>query len=294
VTAALRSPPARYLGLLVGLLALVALVLDLRSQAMSGADVLRGQSWGRLLAGLGAFVVFQLLAAASLRALIGRSALRMWASSQLVKYLPVPGSAVLGMVGSGVRAGMEPRAALRITFQHSLVLAGAAAVVGAVAVRDVVAARLPGLGPLPVVAAFAAVGVGVLVGLTSARSGTSRAAVTLLLGVVAWSILGVGLWASTALGEGSALLVGSSFALAWLVGLLALPVPAGIGIREAVLVALLTPTLGPDAAIAFSLVTRLLQVASDVLLAAVVLPAGPWRRAATWKQQAAARRDRVR
>jgi uncharacterized membrane protein YbhN (UPF0104 family) len=55
-----------------------------------------------------------------------------------------------------------------------------------------------------------------------------------------------------------------AFALSWVVGFLVIPIPAGVGVREAVLVALL-PGVGAAPLLAASLALRLLTVATEVL-----------------------------
>ncbi len=59
-------------------------------------------------------------------------------------------------------------------------------------------------------------------------------------------------------------LVFCAFAIAWVVGFLALPIPAGVGVREAVLVALL-PGVGAAPLLAASLAGRLLSIGAELL-----------------------------
>jgi len=63
------------------------------------------------------------------------------------------------------------------------------------------------------------------------------------------------------------LLVAGAFALAWLCGFLALPLPAGAGVREAVFAFALGPLLGRPTAIGLALVTRFVAVLLDLGLA---------------------------
>jgi hypothetical protein len=55
-----------------------------------------------------------------------------------------------------------------------------------------------------------------------------------------------------------------AFAFSWAVGFLAIPIPAGVGVREAVLVALL-PGVGTAPLLAASLALRLLTIATELL-----------------------------
>lgn len=70
-----------------------------------------------------------------------------------------------------------------------------------------------------------------------------------------------------ALSARDALLVAGAFALAWLCGFLALPLPAGAGVREAVFAFALGPMLGRPTAIGLALVTRFVAVLLDLGLA---------------------------
>lgn len=58
------------------------------------------------------------------------------------------------------------------------------------------------------------------------------------------------------------------YALAWVVGFLAIAAPAGIGAREAVLVAVLGPVVGVSAALSVALVSRVALTVADLGLAA--------------------------
>jgi uncharacterized membrane protein YbhN (UPF0104 family) len=57
-----------------------------------------------------------------------------------------------------------------------------------------------------------------------------------------------------------------AYAVAWLVGLLILFVPQGLGVREGVFVLLGTPLLTPQIAVALSVALRLLTVVSDLIM----------------------------
>lgn len=66
-------------------------------------------------------------------------------------------------------------------------------------------------------------------------------------------------------------LAAGGYALAWTVGFLVLVVPAGVGIREAVLGAVLTTQLGTGAVVLVVLLSRVLLTGADLLLGAVGL-----------------------
>jgi glycosyltransferase 2 family protein len=62
-----------------------------------------------------------------------------------------------------------------------------------------------------------------------------------------------------------------AFALAWAVGVLVLPAPAGVGPRELVLFVALSPVIGPTAATSIAVVTRVVHTLGDLALAGVHL-----------------------
>lgn len=62
---------------------------------------------------------------------------------------------------------------------------------------------------------------------------------------------------------------GGAFALAYALGVAVVVAPAGVGVRELTLIALLTPVTGLAAAGVIALMTRLLHTGSDLLLALV-------------------------
>lgn len=61
----------------------------------------------------------------------------------------------------------------------------------------------------------------------------------------------------------------AAFALAWLIGFIAIPVPAGVGIREAVLVACLTDLSSGSQVIAASVAYRAVSIVGEALLCVV-------------------------
>jgi uncharacterized membrane protein YbhN (UPF0104 family) len=100
--------------------------------------------------------------------------------------------------------------------------------------------------------------------------GLGRAAAWNLAG---WFFLGVQVWILAADVAGlrgvSLLLALGGYALAFTAGMLLVVLPSGIGARELILIATLSQMLPHGAAIAVTLVTRVLTTASDLLLGAV-------------------------
>jgi hypothetical protein len=114
------------------------------------------------------------------------------------------------------------------------------------------------------------------------RLQTRAAALSFVAGVVFWALVGI---------HASAILhplgvptsryvyVAGCFALAWVAGVAAVPVPAGVGVREAVLVLSLGSLVGRPAAVTLALVSRLVQVAVDLGVAGLLASLGVFARA---------------
>ncbi len=234
-------------------------------------------SWRRVLAGLGS-------------PLPHLAAGRVYFLSQLGKYVPgsiwpvvaqaelsraygVPRSraaaaavaqllvgVVTGAVVAGVALSTTSSGALRTYWWLALVaVAGAAALVPPVFDRVLAATlRLLRRGP-------------------AAPLGARALAATAGWELVMWAAFGAHLWL-LALGIGTRhpglpLLATGAYALAWLVGLLVVVLPAGAGAREAALVLALAPALGRVDALALALVSRAVMLAADGLSAAAAVAA---------------------
>lgn len=74
------------------------------------------------------------------------------------------------------------------------------------------------------------------------------------------------------------LAITAAYAIAGAAGIVAVFVPSGLGVREAVFVALATPTLGVEGAIVVSIVARVLATIADGLLAVVWAALTGWAR----------------
>ncbi len=247
-----------------------------------------------VLAALAVWATYALLIEAWRRVLSGWGqslgylpAVRIWCVSNLGRYLPGKVWGVAGLAVLAQRAGVSGWAA-----------AGSALAMQALAVgtgASVVAVFAPGvLSPLKlVVAGVLAVGaVWALIsrdlGSRAARlvrpdvefrpltPGTALAAAAITL--VSWLAYGVAFWllARGLLGD-AALALSSAigvFAAGYIVGFLALFAPGGVGVRELVFVALLTPELGSGGAVALSVASRLLLTVTESGAALVAVALG--------------------
>ena len=96
--------------------------------------------------------------------------------------------------------------------------------------------------------------------------------------LVAWVLFGVHAVAIVqpmGIGLGDALFVGTSFVFAWVCGIVAIPFPAGLGVREAVLILTVGQLTDRPTAVALALVSRLIQILIDLGVAGALGALGP-------------------
>jgi hypothetical protein len=271
--ASMRSPAARLVGFAVGLLALGFLVIRFVRMSPAEVTLIQQQSLPKLLIAMSAYCTFQVATVLLLRPIVGGPAGSIWAAAQIVKYLPVPGSAMFGMVGRAVQEGHSARRALEFMTRHTLLMVGGGIAVGGVSIGVAGQRMVAGTG-VALGIACTVFGLAVAVVAAGRALAWSRRVLLALVAAGSWLLLGVTMWATVGSGLGDVVLVTSAFAAAWVAGLLVLPVPAGLGVREAALVFLLAPELGQEGAIAFALITRVLHVLSDAVVALGVLGLG--------------------
>ncbi|MFQ6047568.1 MAG: lysylphosphatidylglycerol synthase domain-containing protein [Gemmatimonadales bacterium] len=253
------------------------------------------QAWPIILSALTVWTTYALLIEAWRRLLLAwrqrlgyRPAVRVWCLSNLGRYVPgkiwsVAGLAVLAE-RSGVKGWMAVAAA--VVMQALIVGTGAA----------IVAATVPGAASaltLAIGIALAAATIAVLafepLGYAFVRLvrpgseyhalpvGTAVVAAVVTLG--SWISYGVAFWLlGRALVPAAGLTLIAAvgiFAGGYLVGLLALFAPGGVGVREAVLVALLAPQVGASPAVVLTVASRLLLTVTEVGAALFALIINP-------------------
>jgi len=254
------------LRILPGWLALAALVV-------LSAFALLIAAWRSIIVGWGEHLTY-------------RSAVRIWALSNLGRYLPGKVWSVAGLAVLAKREGVAAWASVGAAIVAQAVAAGSGAAV--------VAATIPGAAsPFWLVAAGLMAAVTVLAVAHPAavrlwqrmapgqtlRPLTPRAVVaTVTATVLSWLAYGAAFWCvtrgvlgSTALTFGTATGV---FTLGYLIGLLAIVVPGGVGVREAVFIGVLTPALGAGNALVVSVASRLLLTGAEVVAALAALALG--------------------
>jgi hypothetical protein len=201
--------------------------------------------------------------------LVGRSVpyRRMFyinALSQLAKYLP---GGVWHFAGRAAyyRADAIPLAqTLQAMIAENLWLVGAAGFVGLASLSLWV---LDGLRVAVVLVGLAALWAAALWGIRRWRGVPAHwreIAAGFMLQGSAWVLIGASLWVM--LPDAPLALGVSAFCLSWVIGYVTIVAPGGLGVREAILTALLADALSADAALVYAGVNRLLWVTVEVAL----------------------------
>ena len=110
------------------------------------------------------------------------------------------------------------------------------------------------------------------IGILTVAAAMISVLIAMLAAMQVWRLLLAALGSPCRPGSCSgALLAIGGFALAWSIGFVAVFAPAGAGVREVLLVALLSPVLGVGAATAVALVSRVLTTVGDLLAAGLAV-----------------------
>ena len=242
--------------------------------ALLGTVVLLGL-WISVLRGLGVAVP------------MGR-AWRVFFISQLGKYLPGLLWPALAQMEAGRRWGARRSEMLAANLLMIGVLTGTGLVLGLVMLPGSV-----GLGGIPGWTAWILAGLLVVVCLwphllsrvvdgiyavlhrepPNLYASPRDMAVSFAWAIATWLLYGVHVWVlvRSVGGTGADAWVAATggIALGWALGLIAVIAPAGVGVRDAVLVAVLAPIVGRTPALAVALASRGILALTDVALAAV-------------------------
>jgi uncharacterized membrane protein YbhN (UPF0104 family) len=234
--------------------------------------VMQVESWRRILAGWGQGIGFG-------------AAARVWSLANLGRYVPGKVWSVAGLVVLAQQAGVEsgPAAASAFVLQ-AISLGTGVAVVAAVAPGSAPPLRLAAAGLAAVLTLAVLVWpptanrLGRLVNATAPLGPLRPSAVFAgaVLTVLSWGTYGAAFWMltrglvpdtpvplTTAVGV---------FTLGYILGVLALFAPGGVGVRELVLIGLLAPFLGSGGAVAVTVASRLLLTVLEAIAALVTLP----------------------
>ena len=230
------------------------------------------ESWRRILAGWGQHLEFG-------------PAARTWSVANLGRYVPGKVWSVAGLVVLAQRAGVQagPAAASAFVIQ-AVSLGSGVATVAAATPHSAPPLRLAlaGLAAAATILVLAwrptALWLGRWVRAFAPLEPLSLSAVlaATVLTVLSWGTYGAALWMlARGLIPDASLPLGTAigaFTLGYILGLLALFAPGGVGVRELVLIGLLAPFLGSGGAVAVSVASRVLLTITEALAALMTLP----------------------
>ena len=222
-----------------------------------------------------------------------REAWRIWALSNLARFIPGGVWQFAGIAGLAARAGTSPIAATGgVVLQQLVVLvsgiAVAAAFLPSLALRGfplsypaAVAVAIAGLALIALLLPHAAAVMQRLSArflsrmvLFPSMRARSVAVYSLAL-IVPWLAYGIAFWLFArgivgARAPGLPLSI-ASFTAAYVWGIIWVPVPAGLGVREAALVALLSPGIGADVAVILAIGSRIWLTGVEIVGALVAI-----------------------
>lgn len=229
------------------------------------------EAWRRILAGWGQHLAY------------GR-AVRVWLVANLGRYIPGKVWSVAGLMALAQAAGVEPWAAGASAFAIQAVAIGTAVALVAAATPHAESPLRLGAAALVAAGTIALLTWPLAVRKVSQLIGKTEkvrplpflsVAESSVLGLLSWAIHGTAFWVlARGLGLSGGLSLATAagvFALGYILGLLALFAPGGVGVREVVLISQLTPALGAGGAVALSLASRLLLTLTEVAAPLVVL-----------------------
>ena len=191
----------------------------------------------------------------------------VWMRSFLARYVPSGALTLAVRLRECERLGASPRELLAATALEQVV----AAVGGATVTLFAFGAggrRPPLVAAIVLVVAFA-----LAVGVRRARGRRLLLLRVTMLNAAAWVLNGTAAWLllrALVPSPPAPLFVIAIYACAWLVGFVIVFAPSGLGVREATLIALLSPKLGVAAATAAAVAFRFANIVGDVVAYAVV------------------------
>lgn len=220
-----------------------------------------------------------------------RDATRIWTLSNLGRYLPGKVWAIVGLAALAQAAGVSGWAATAAALAMQVLSVGTGAGMAAAAAPDavnpawlavalgLVALTVAALASPPLVRRLSRAAAGPLTsGFAVPRRGPLLLATAVTLG--AWAGYGFALWllARGVLATPHGLTpwrAAGAFAASYVVGLLAVFAPGGVGVREGMLFGLLQPTLGAADAFALAVASRVLLTGTELAAAGLGWMVGP-------------------
>lgn len=189
--------------------------------------------------------------------------------SQLAKYLPGGIWHFVGRAGYYRTDHLNLRSITHALFIENVWLVVSAMAVGAAAFTLHQTSAAQAAIRIALVAVAWLVLVAVMLRVFQRRVVWSHFSQVMAVPVLIWVLSGLSFWVLIGDNQVSAPLAVSSFSMAWALGYLAVFAPGGIGVREAVLVVLLTGTISSDAAVVYASVHRLLWAGLELALGAL-------------------------
>lgn len=221
------------------------------------------------------------------------TAARIWTVSSLGKYIPGKVWAIAGMAMMAQRAGVRRWTATASAVVLQALAVGTGAAVVGVAGSASLESRYPWVpSALLGLVSVSVIGIGLLlwppfvarllrlVRVEAERASPGGAAVLggMLANTLAWVGYGLAFWLlARGLFEAPAFtpaLAITTFAASYVAGLLFLPAPAGLGVREGVVILMLGGALGETSALALAIASRVLLTITEFGAAAPFLLAG--------------------
>ena len=218
-------------------------------------------------------------------------AARIWCLSNLARYIPGRVWQIAGMAAMAQQAGVSPWAAGGSAVVVQLLAVATGALVTGLAAphagrplliggAGVAAAAITATLAWPRTTQWLSAGISRLAGRPLRLEPVAPGPLLLsaLVTTLAWLAYGLtlfflvrGILGTSALTLGTAI---GAFAASYLVGLLLVFTPGGLGAREGVIYVLLTPSLGAAGAFVVMVSSRVLMTATEILAALVTLPLG--------------------
>lgn len=267
------------LGVMLTVLALAFIALRVWEQASSGGAFAFDGWWLLLILGLA--VVYAGACRAQAQAWIevlrylciehdSRSAVRMYARTQLNKYIPGNVFHFIGRQAMGMAQGMPAGSLAKSMVWEITLLAAAAVAVALLAIPALVSQWMPDIAilaatPIVLLAAVAATGFGVWMLAVQLRRAFAWNLVFHLLAAAGFVAL---IYSSSgpdfSVVELALPLIGV-YAAAWLLGFVTPGAPAGLGIREVVILVLLAGKVPEPILLSAVIAVRIVTLSGDVL-----------------------------
>lgn len=233
-------------------------------------------AWGWLLLALALLAAHAVTALAIWRLVLRVSGVRLtwhesvdvFAPTLLARYIPGRIWANAARLALTQRIGVPVRRAGGAMVWEAGVALGTACIIAAVTVGEAVDPQLK--TAILTAAAVATVAFGTTMAARRMPSGLMAALGFAFLGWLLFGLAHLAIARSVVeLGFTDLSLMTGAMAVAWSAGYLAIVVPLGLGVRDGILLVLLTPLLDPPSALLFVALARLVQLAADGLLTAL-------------------------